>query len=66
MTYPQGFYWEPPGFPSFAVPYGKTSDFFFSGSQIKINLSSISILNEFRTCWILEYLHLRMVYAKNI
>ena len=31
MRYPEGFYWEYPGFPSFVVPYGRTSDFFFSG-----------------------------------
>lgn len=36
MTYPPGFYWEPPGFPSLAVPYGKTSDFFFSGAVLLI------------------------------
>jgi len=29
--YPDGFYWESPGFPSFVAPYGKASDFFFSG-----------------------------------
>lgn len=29
--YPAGFYWESPGFPSFVAPYGKASDFFFSG-----------------------------------
>ena len=31
MTYPAGFFWEYPGFPSLVVPYGRTSDFFFSG-----------------------------------
>jgi len=29
--FPQGFYWEDPGFPSLVVPYGRGSDFFFSG-----------------------------------
>ena len=32
MTFPEGFYWEATGFPSFVVPYGRTSDFFFSGN----------------------------------
>ena len=31
MTYPKGFFWKYPGFPSLVVPYGRTSDFFFSG-----------------------------------
>jgi len=31
MTKPNGFYWNDPGFPSIVVPYGFTSDFFFSG-----------------------------------
>jgi hypothetical protein len=29
--YPNGFYWESPGVPSLVVPYGRGSDFFFSG-----------------------------------
>lgn len=29
--FPQGFYWESPGVPSLVVPYGRGSDFFFSG-----------------------------------
>lgn len=29
--YPAGYNWETPGFPSFVAPYGKGSDFFFSG-----------------------------------
>jgi len=29
--FPDGFYWESPGFPSLVVPYGRGSDFFFSG-----------------------------------
>jgi len=31
MPYPQGWYWYDPGFPSLVVPYGRGSDFFFSG-----------------------------------
>ena len=27
----EGFYWDYPGFPSIAVPYGGTNDFFYSG-----------------------------------
>jgi hypothetical protein len=29
--FPEGFYWDDPGFPSLVVPYGRGSDFFFSG-----------------------------------
>jgi len=29
--FPEGFYWDDPGFPSLVVPYGKGSDFFYSG-----------------------------------
>jgi len=29
--FPHGFYWESPGIPSLVVPYGRGSDFFFSG-----------------------------------
>jgi len=29
--FPQGFYWDSPGIPSLVVPYGRGSDFFFSG-----------------------------------
>jgi len=29
--FPAGFYWESPGIPSLVVPYGRGSDFFFSG-----------------------------------
>jgi len=29
--YPEGFYWDSPGVPSLVVPYGRGSDFFFSG-----------------------------------
>ena len=31
MTFPQGYFWDYPGFPSLVIPYGRTSDFFFSG-----------------------------------
>mmetsp|Transcript_19397 Transcript_19397/g.22014 ORF Transcript_19397/g.22014 Transcript_19397/m.22014 type:complete len:273 (+) Transcript_19397:468-1286(+) len=31
MTKPAGFYWEYPGIPSLSVPYGPSSDFFYSG-----------------------------------
>jgi hypothetical protein len=31
LPYPQGWYWLDPGFPSLVVPYGRGSDFFFSG-----------------------------------
>jgi len=31
MSYPEGFIWEYPGFPSIMVSYLKTNDFFYSG-----------------------------------
>ena len=31
MKFPDGYLWEDPGFPSIAVSYLKTNDFFFSG-----------------------------------
>jgi len=31
LKYPEGFIWDYPGFPSFAIPYFESSDFFFSG-----------------------------------
>ena len=31
FTYPDGYLWEYPGFPSIAVSYLKTNDFFYSG-----------------------------------
>jgi len=31
LPYPEGWYWYDPGFPSLVVPYGRGSDFFFSG-----------------------------------
>jgi len=29
--FPPGYVWDDPGFPSLVVPYGRTSDFYFSG-----------------------------------
>jgi len=31
MPFPEGYYWYSPPFPSLTVPYGRGSDFFFSG-----------------------------------
>lgn len=31
FPFPEGYYWENPNFPSYVTPYGKTSDFFYSG-----------------------------------
>ena len=33
FDYPDGYFWEHPGFPSIVVPYGRSSDFFFSGKN---------------------------------
>jgi len=31
QPFPKGYYWDSPGFPSFVAPYGRSTDFFFSG-----------------------------------
>lgn len=31
LGFPDGYTWDYPGFPSIVVPYGRTSDFFYSG-----------------------------------
>lgn len=31
LKFPMGYYFNYPGFPSLTVPYGRSSDFFFSG-----------------------------------
>lgn len=31
FPFPDGYYWKDPGFPSLTVPYGRSSDFFWSG-----------------------------------
>jgi hypothetical protein len=31
LGFPEGYTWDDPGVPSVIVPYGRTSDFFFSG-----------------------------------
>lgn len=48
MRFPDGYYWLDPGFPSFVVPYGRSSDFFFSGLVSTFLLSNgynIKIIN---------------------
>jgi len=42
--YPSGYIWDDPGFPSLVVPYGRTSDFYFSGH--------IGIVTIFASEWI--------------
>lgn len=41
MRFPDGHHWEDPNFPSFVVPYGKTSDFFFSGHCGFLNIATL-------------------------
>jgi len=43
---PKGYYWESPGFPSFVAPYGRTTDFFFSGHSGFLVLMG----NEWKRC----------------
>jgi len=54
MPFPEMFYWEDPGFPSVSVPYGKASDFFFSGHTGFLVLA----MNEWR-----KWGHKKAVYA---
>ena len=56
MKYPDTMIWESPGFPSFAVSYHKTSDFFFAG-QIGIFLVCALELWSFemKICSIIAY-----------
>lgn len=44
FRFPAGFYWEDPGVFTFVVPYGKQSDFFFSGHCGFLNLCALECL----------------------
>lgn len=54
MRYPDGFYWNYPGFPSFVVPYGRSSDFFFSGHCGFLMICTLEwhSLKKYKMCWI--------------
>jgi len=41
MRYPPGIYWDDPGFPSLIVPYGDTTDFFYSGHVGFLNIAAL-------------------------
>ena len=41
FKYPDGYEWQYPGFPSYVVPYGNTSDFFFSGHCGFLNICAL-------------------------
>ena len=44
FKYPEGYDWQYPGFPSYVVPYGNTSDFFFSGPCGFLNICALEWL----------------------
>lgn len=44
FKYPEGYDWQYPGFPSYVVPYGNTSDFFFSGHCGFLNICALEWL----------------------
>lgn len=44
LRYPEGYLWEDPGVPSLVVPYGRSSDFFFSGHCGFLNLCALEWL----------------------
>ena len=41
FKFPEGYDWQYPGFPSYVVPYGNTSDFFFSGHCGFLNICAL-------------------------
>ncbi|EAR94796.1 PAP2 family protein (macronuclear) [Tetrahymena thermophila SB210] len=41
FPFPEGYYWEYPNFPSYVTPYGKTSDFFYSGHVGFLNIVAL-------------------------
>lgn len=41
FKFPEGYDWQYPGFPSYVVPYGNTSDFFFSGHCGFLNMCAL-------------------------
>ena len=41
MRFPPGYYWDDPGFPSMVVPYGNTTDFFYSGHVGFLNIAAL-------------------------
>jgi hypothetical protein len=54
VGYPDGFLWEYPGFPSIAVCYKKTNDFFFSGHAGLPILTMLEWRNEGKT-WMMVF-----------
>lgn len=44
LRFPSGYFWNDPGFPSLVVPYGLTSDFFYSGHCGFLNLCALEWL----------------------
>lgn len=41
MRFPPGYYWDDPGFPSVVVPYGISTDFFYSGHVGFLNIAAL-------------------------
>lgn len=46
FSFPEGYYWKDPHFPSIVVPYGRNSDFFFSGHCGFLNLCGLELLRQ--------------------
>ena len=44
FRFPDGYSWEDPGFPTIVVPYGRSSDFFFSGHCGFLNICALEWL----------------------
>ncbi|EAR82185.1 PAP2 family protein (macronuclear) [Tetrahymena thermophila SB210] len=44
LRFPDGYYWDDPHVPSIVVPYGRTSDFFYSGHCGFLNLCALEWL----------------------
>lgn len=44
FRFPEGYSWKDPGFPTIVVPYGRSSDFFFSGHCGFLNICALEWL----------------------
>lgn len=44
LRFPEGYYWSDPNVPSIVVPYGRTSDFFYSGHCGFLNICALEWL----------------------
>jgi len=60
--YPPNYFWDDPGFPSIVVPYGRSSDFFFSG-HIGFVTICLSEWLKYEKYWVAFFISLVGVYT---